>query len=124
MIKKISLLTLFFTLILSENSINTKDTMTHNHYVIVTLTAKPGKEQELKEALLKVRNLSREENTNISYDVHEDINNPAQFVLYESWTSKQDHEKQFTKPYIQDLGKQLEILLDKPFQHYMAQRID
>ena len=98
--------------------------MTHNHYVIVTLTAKLGKEQELKEALLKVRNLSREENTNISYDVHEDINNPAQFVLYESWTNKQDHEKQFTKPYIQDLGKQLEVLLDKPLQHYMAQRID
>lgn len=97
--------------------------MEYPHTVVVILEAKPGKVTELKAALMTVAQHSRLENTNIEYRVHESIDNPGQFILYENWVSKEKHQQQFEKPYITELAATLESLLAKPYAAYMANEI-
>lgn len=91
--------------------------------VIVIIEAKPGREHELKQALTNVIEPSRSEKTCLNYLLHQDLDNPAQFVLYENWESKEAHQKQFEKPYINALVNQLEGLLAKPYQAFFTQEL-
>ncbi len=97
--------------------------MSKQHTVIVVLEAKSGKEIELESALKTVAELSRLENANVEYRLHKSINDPKQFILYENWASKEEHLKQFEKPYIKKLGNILESLLVKPYAAYIAEEI-
>lgn len=97
--------------------------MESTYCVIVIFEAKKGKEKIVKEELLKIMELNRQDSTCLDYRVHEDVNNPAQFVLYENWKSKEDHSKQLQKPYIIDFGKKLEDLLNKPYQRVIAKKL-
>lgn len=121
--KKISILltTLFSTMSLSQTKSKVEELQLGNpHCIVVVLEAKQGKEEELKQELLKVANLGRKEGACLNYIVHEDLVNPGKFILYENWTSKDEHAKQFEKPYIIELGKKLSDLTDKPFQYFTA----
>lgn len=97
--------------------------MSNKHTVIAILEAKPGKENELESALASVISPSRAEETNLEYRVHKSVENPAQYVLYENWISKEEHQKQFSKPYILELGARIEPLLEKPYQIIFAEEI-
>lgn len=94
-----------------------------SHSVVVILEAKLGKEAELKQALVSVIKPSRAEKTCIEYRLHQDTSNPAQFILYENWESKEAHQLQFTKPYILEFVDQIGDLLAKPYQAYFANEI-
>lgn len=91
--------------------------------VIALVEAKQGEEETLKQALIDVVKSSKKEKACLEYRLNQDLNNPAQFVLYENWESKEAHEQQFTKPYIIDLAKKLPDLLAKPYQVIFAQEI-
>ncbi len=93
------------------------------HTVIVILQVKQGSDHLLKEALSKVAQLSRLEESCISYHFYQDKDNPTRFALYEQWTSKELHEKQFSKPYIIDFAKQAEAWLDKPYDVLLGQEV-
>ncbi len=94
--------------------------MSKPHTVIIILEAKAGKETELASALKAVVEPSRSEEICLEYKLHQSNDNPAQFVLYEQWLSKEKHQEQFTKPYIVELGKKLDALLAKPYQVIFA----
>ncbi|AIL12551.1 hypothetical protein IM40_01890 [Candidatus Paracaedimonas acanthamoebae] len=97
--------------------------MKEEYTVLAIVEAKVGQEELLKQALGKVAELSRTENTCLAYRLHQDLNNPTQFFFYETWESKEAHQAQFGKPYIQELATQLESLLTKPYQVIFAQEI-
>ena len=97
--------------------------MKNAYTVICIVEAKKGKEDELKQALEAVVEPSRSESTNLEYRLHQDVNNPAQFVLYENWTSQEDHKKQFDKQYIIDLMEKTEDILEKPYMAVFAQEV-
>lgn len=94
-----------------------------NHTVIVILEAKNGKENELKEALLKIAELSRLEESCIKYHLYQDPDNLSQFGLYEQWKSKELHQEQFKKPYILEFANQAEPLLAKPYQGFFGKEL-
>lgn len=96
---------------------------TTGYTVIAIIEAKPGNEEVLKKALMDIAELSRHEATCREYRLHQDVDNLAQFVLYENWESKEAHQLQFKKPYIIDLVQQLPDLLAKPYQAVFAQQI-
>jgi quinol monooxygenase YgiN len=56
--------------------------------VIATFQAKPGKEAELKKALMALVAPTHKEDGCINYDLHELPENPAKFLFHENWTSK------------------------------------
>lgn len=109
--------------LLSKNLIAEEPLSHKAHTVIVILEAKQGKENLLKEALSKVAQLSRLEESCIEYHFYQDKENPVRFALYEQWKSKEVHEKQFSKPYIIDFAKQAESWLDKPYDAIFGQEI-
>ncbi len=121
--KKIIVFSTFFLMSLAWVKIEGKS-MQNKHIVVVILEAKPGSEDVLKNELLKVKKLSKQEPTCIEYRIHQDINNPTKFVLYENWTSKEDHAKQFQKPYILEFGNMLQDLLAKPYEGMMAKELN
>ncbi len=96
---------------------------TKPHVVQCIVEAKSGKEAELKAELLKVVEPSRSEKTCLEYRLHQDVNNPAVFTLYEQWTDKAAHQEQFKKPYITALVSKLEGLLAKPYLAVVAEEI-
>ena len=94
------------------------------HTVVIILEAKPTKEAALKQALVKVCEPSRSEKTCIEYRLHQNQNNPAQFILYENWESKEAHQDQFNKPYVIDLIAEIHDLLARPYQAYFAHEFE
>jgi len=97
--------------------------MAKPYTVIVTLEAKSGEESALKRLLTHVIEPSRNESTCLAYRLHQDLSNPAKFILYESWESKDAHQKQFQKPYIIALGEKIGVLLASPYQAIFAEEV-
>ena len=91
--------------------------------VMVSMESKPGKAEELSYALRDVRRQSLQEPACLSYRVSQDIMNPNKFILYENWESQKEHQKQFEKPYIKNLGKKLETLLKGPYHVSFSREI-
>lgn len=56
-------------------------------FVVVSLLAKAGKEDELRRDLKVVVDASRREDGSISYDLYVDRNDPGRFVFIEHWAS-------------------------------------
>ncbi|WP_160116249.1 putative quinol monooxygenase [Legionella busanensis] len=97
--------------------------MSKPYTVIVILEAKLGKESELESALKAVVEPSRLEKTCLEYRLHKSIENPAQFILFENWESREKHQEHFEKSYIIELGRKLESLLNKPYQAIFASEL-
>lgn len=96
----------------------------HKPYVVlVILEAAVGKEEELRRLLIGVVEPSRKEKTCLEYRLHQTLDKPNEFILYEHWENKLAHEAQFKKCYIQELGEKLESLLAKPYQVFFAEEI-
>lgn len=94
-----------------------------SHTVMVLIEARPGKENELKDSLLKVAELSRQEDSCIEYHLYQDPDNLCQFGLYEKWKSKELHQEQFQKSYIIDFAGKVESLLAKPYQGFFGKEL-
>ncbi|MCC2666277.1 MAG: hypothetical protein K0S63_193 [Gammaproteobacteria bacterium] len=107
----------------ADANMNEGAAMTKPYTVIVTLEAKTGKESELKQLLTNVIAPSRSESTCLEYRLHQDLDNPEKFVLYENWESKDAHQKQFQKPYIIALGEKIGELLANPYQAIFAEEV-
>lgn len=86
------------------------------YVVIVLLEAKPGKEEELKEALMEVVEPHRSQKACLEYRLHQDTKNPAKFGIYARWENEEEHDKEFQKPYVQSLLKKLDVLLIRPLE--------
>jgi quinol monooxygenase YgiN len=57
--------------------------------VVATFEAKPGKETELKKALMALVAPTRQEAGCINYDLHQSPDEPGKFLFHENWTSKE-----------------------------------
>ena len=93
------------------------------HTVILLLEAKPGTEEQLKEALIWLAEKSRAEENCLEYRLHQDTEHPTKFALYEKWKSKELHHEQFTKPYIQEFAARAEPLLARPYQGLFGREV-
>ena len=62
--------------------------------VIAHMRAKPGKQQELREALEGLIDTTSKEAGYVNYDLHQGIEDPALLYLYENWESVDTHEAQ------------------------------
>lgn len=81
--------------------------------VVATFKAKEGKTADLKAAIGAVVAPTRAEPGCINYDLHQDAEDPAVFMLYENWVSKKDLDEHLAMPYLQELiGKTDELLME------------
>ncbi|UOO81215.1 antibiotic biosynthesis monooxygenase [Uruburuella testudinis] len=56
--------------------------------IVATIVVKAGHRQELLEKFQQLVSASRREAGNISYDLHQDINQPDRLVFIENWQSQ------------------------------------
>jgi len=56
--------------------------------VVATFQARPGKESELKNALIGLVAPTRKETGCLNYDLHVLSEDPAKFLFHENWTSQ------------------------------------
>jgi quinol monooxygenase YgiN len=57
--------------------------------IVANITAKSDKIDLVKAELLKLIDITRAEEGCINYDLHQDIENPAHFMFYENWASRE-----------------------------------
>ncbi|MDR3236281.1 MAG: antibiotic biosynthesis monooxygenase [Prevotellaceae bacterium] len=56
--------------------------------IIATIVAKLEFQKELENVFYTLVDASRKEAGNISYDLHQDINNPLKYIILEVWKSQ------------------------------------
>ena len=70
-------------------------------YVSASITAKPDSIELVKAELLKFISPTRAESGCLRYDLHQDRENPAHFVFYETWTNKEALDEHLASDHIQ-----------------------
>lgn len=71
--------------------------------VVATFQAKPGKEIELRAALIGLLAPTRKEEACLSYDLHASPEDPAKFLFHENWADKAALDAHMQAPHIQKL---------------------
>jgi quinol monooxygenase YgiN len=94
-----------------------------NLTVIAILKAKPGKESALREALLGLIPITRQEPGCINYDLHVSTEKPGEFVFHENWESKQHLDDHLARPHLVALGARAEELFSEPPHLTLCERI-
>jgi quinol monooxygenase YgiN len=82
--------------------------------VVAEMYAKPGKEEELKQELLKLVEPTRKEEGCVQYDLHVANDDPRRFVFYENWTSRAALDKHLASPHLVRLGQVAKELREDP----------
>jgi quinol monooxygenase YgiN len=78
--------------------------------VVATFEARPGKEAELRAALIGLVAPTRQEAGCLNYDLHISTENPAKFLFHENWTSKALLDAHLQSPHIQALLPRVDAL--------------
>lgn len=88
---------------------------TATHLTIIgRLRALTGREDELRDALLEVTRASREEPGCLNFDLHQDLQDPAKFIIYENWRDEAALALHFSLPHSLALALRLPTLLAEP----------
>jgi quinol monooxygenase YgiN len=82
--------------------------------VIATFEARPGKETELRNALVGLVAPTRQETGCLNYDLHILPESPAKFLFHENWTTKAALDAHLQTPHIQALLPRLDELCTEP----------
>ncbi len=78
--------------------------------VVAAFQAKPGKENELRAALVGLVAPTRAEAGCINYDLHASPEDPAKFLFYENWASKAALDAHLQNAHVQVLLPRLNTL--------------
>jgi quinol monooxygenase YgiN len=78
--------------------------------VVATFQARPGKEAELKKALISLVEPTHREVGCLNYDLHVSPDDPAKFLFHENWTSKAYLDAHLKSAHLQALLPRLDEL--------------
>ena len=91
--------------------------------VVARIKAKPGMEQKVKEELLKLLAPTHAESGCINFDMHQALQDEAQFLFHENWTSEADLREHLATPHISSWIAQSEVLLAEPIEITLWRRV-
>src|SRR4051794_24340106 len=82
--------------------------------VVAVLKAKPGKEEEVRQALLGLVNPTRAEAGCLQYDLHVSTEQAGEFVFVEKWTDKAALDRHMRTPHFKSVADRSDELLSQP----------
>jgi quinol monooxygenase YgiN len=82
--------------------------------VVVQISAKGGKESQVRKTLLLLVASSFNDPGCVSYDLHQALDNPARFLLHENWTSEALLEGHLQKPEFRAMLAKLKSIVVEP----------
>lgn len=71
-------------------------------HLIAIIRSKPEYIEEVKSKLQVMVVHSRKETACLRYDLHQDLDNPSQFLFYEIWQDEASLNRHNEQPYIKD----------------------
>ncbi|MFY0312677.1 putative quinol monooxygenase [Leisingera sp. D0M16] len=71
-----------------------------NLTIVANITANPGKTDLVKAELEKLIAITRAEAGCITYDLHQDNQNPAHFMFHETWESRELWQAHMQAPHL------------------------
>ena len=80
--------------------------------VIAHMTAAPGKEDELRRELTALVEPTSQEDGFVNYDLHESLESPGTFYLYENWESGEKLDAHLAAPHLVRFAGLVGDLLD------------
>jgi len=87
-----------------------------SYRVLATLEAKSESRQELLDFLVSLVATAREEQGNISYDLHYSTQNPNEFLFDEVWHTKIDFDRHYESSKSHNDRERVKGLLVKPLE--------
>lgn len=91
--------------------------------VVATFEARPGKEIELRQALVGLVAPTRKEQGCLNYDLHIHPENSTRFLFHENWTTKAALDAHLQAPHIQALLPRVGELCVAPPEIVIWERI-
>jgi quinol monooxygenase YgiN len=70
--------------------------------IVADITAQVDKVDFLKSELEKLIDTTRAESGCVQYDLHQDNDNPAHFLFYENWESREQWQAHMNAQHLQD----------------------
>ncbi|CTQ59228.1 MAG: putative quinol monooxygenase [Roseibium album] len=70
--------------------------------IVANIKANPDKIELVRSELLKLIEATRAENGCINYDLHQDNENPAHFMFYENWETRDLWQTHMNAPHLAD----------------------
>jgi quinol monooxygenase YgiN len=71
-----------------------------NLTIVADIIAKPNQVDFLKSELEKLINATRQEAGCVQYDLHQDNNDPAHFLFFENWESRDHWQTHMNSPHL------------------------
>ncbi len=68
--------------------------------IVANIKAQPDKIDLVKSELLKLIEITRNEDGCLNYDLHQDNENPAHFMFYENWESRDLWQTHMNAPHL------------------------
>lgn len=91
--------------------------------VIARFKAKQGMEQRVRETLESMIEPTLNEAGNVGYALHQGLQDPTVFVLYEGWKSQEALKTHMGQPYFHQMDDRLRDTLERPYQVTMVEKI-
>lgn len=89
--------------------------------IVANIKANPAKIDLVKEELLKLIDITRAEKGCINYDLHQNNEDPAHFVFYENWESRELWQIHMGNPHLKDYLAATEGAVDEFIVSEMTQ---
>ncbi len=81
--------------------------------VIAHMRAKPGREQDLRDALTALVEPTSREAGFVNYDLHQGVEDPRFFTFYENWLSGEHLDAHLRTPHLVEFANAMGDLLDE-----------
>lgn len=88
--------------------------------IVANIVAKPDKVELVKSELINLIAFTRNENGCVNYDLHQDNANPAMFIFYENWLSRDLWQKHMSNSHIAKYLSATEGAVDSFIVHEMT----
>ncbi|OHX64164.1 putative quinol monooxygenase [Flammeovirga pacifica] len=88
--------------------------------IVARILAKEEKRDLVKSELLKLIEVTRAEKGCINYDLHQDNENPNQFLFFENWENKELWETHMNNPHLSEYMKATEGAVEEFIVHQMT----
>ncbi|MDF1606822.1 putative quinol monooxygenase [Hoeflea sp. YIM 152468] len=89
--------------------------------IVATIKAKPDQIALVKAELEKLIPITRAEAGCIDYDLHQDISNPAHFMFYENWESRELWQSHMKAPHLAAYAEATDGAVAEVILHEMNQ---
>ena len=84
------------------------------HIITIMFKAAPGKEKALKDFLDSITDVVAQSPGCMKHDLHQCVDDPSTFMLYENWTNKAAHADHVARPEVQAWIAEAPSFLEKP----------